>query len=270
MTMIAETTTVAIGGEAKPPLIPVDVAVRIIAAGIAPQLDAKGKQLRDHDGRPVQLARFTLALTPVKPKRTDGGTVDLADWPVAIGALLSPGSTIQVQVVPVDKDGGRIAPAAGNPSGIKTPPRVSLPLKVRPHPVSDGDLSLYWQRVVGSKKEIDSLISALGTGQPALTQLLRETSGGTAPNIHGSGRSSAAVELSLERAKQILERLSGTSAATRPPVEDNMTNRVRDIAVPLLKATTPQQTDAALVTLSSGARLRSRKRCKILPQQLNA
>jgi hypothetical protein len=254
MTIIAETIAAAAGSDGNLPHIPVDVAVRIIAAGIAPQLDTKGKELVGVDGKPIQLARITLALTPVQAKATDSGAVDLADWPAAIGALLPPGSTIQVQVVPVDKAGGRTAPEAGNVSGITTTSKIAVPFKVRAHPVSDVDLSTYWQRVVGSAEEIGYLVSALGTGKDSLALLLRDSGGGTTtPNIHGSGRSSAAVELSLERARQILERLSGSSAATRPTPEDNMTTRVRDIASPLLLATNPTQTDAAVAALLMSA-----------------
>lgn len=258
MTILAQATA-APPPAVQPPSVPVDVAVRIIAAGIAPQLDARGRQVRGPDNKPVQLARVTLALTPVKAMAADSGAIDLVKWPTAIGALLPPGSTVQVQVVPIGADGGRVAPTAGNPSGIKTTPKATLQLKVRPHPVSDSDLSAYWQKVMGSAQEISSLTAALGTGKAALEQVLRDTALGPTPNIHGAGRSEVAVELSLERAKQILARLSGSSTDTRPPAQDSMTTRVRDIVVPLLLATTPEQIEAALAGLGDHGKAAGRE-----------
>src|SRR3981189_3530237 len=106
MTILAQANTGNLTGVSLPS-VPVDVAARIIAAGIVPQLDARGRPLLGPDGKPIQLARETRAVTPMKADASDKETIELVNWQAAIGALLAPGSTIQVQVVPIDKDGGR-------------------------------------------------------------------------------------------------------------------------------------------------------------------
>src|ERR1043165_792592 len=117
MTILAQTIT----ADKKKPDVPVDVAVRVIAAGIAPSLDSKGRRVRGADGKPAYVARATLALTPVKAGADDEGAIDLADWPTAIGRMLQRQQNVfTLQVVRVGSDGGRTPPSPGNPPGIKT------------------------------------------------------------------------------------------------------------------------------------------------------
>ncbi|WP_426418097.1 hypothetical protein [Bradyrhizobium genosp. A] len=211
MTIFAEATTTSNAGTHAAQSVPVYMAVRVVAAGIAPEFDATGKPVV-RNGEPAHLARATLILTPVNSPSADDFTIDLADWPAQIGALLVPGSTVDVDLVPVQK--------GGRGMNLDAPPTVTtLKMTVQPHPVANDILTAYWRQVIG---DVKSLKGALGTGEGSLKEVLR----GTTPDIHGTGRSEVAVALSLERAKQILDRLAGNPRSTRPDADDAMLARI--------------------------------------------
>ena len=209
----------------------VDIATRVIAAGIAPAVDDRGRRILGADGKPAYVARVTLALTPVKADQNQAGVVNLVNWPTEIGRLLPPNSDFELDAVPVGGDGNRTQPTAENPFGIKTSPRVPLRMKVRRHPLGAAELAAKWALVAGNPLDIADMTVALGTGKTSLDNLLRPpvTGAGATPDVHGSGRSAAAVELSLERAKQILDRLASRDTATRPPADDRLMPRVQQI-----------------------------------------
>jgi hypothetical protein len=217
MTALAQTITTAQATMEAAQAVPVDVAVRVIAAGIAPVRDAAGRPVLTN-GEPTYVARATLVLTPVTPPAADAFTVDLARWPEKIGALLVPGNKVNVDVVPL-RNGGR---------GVKLEDLVStnLEMTVRSHPVANDTLGDYWHQVIG---DVPLLTDALGTGKESLKEL-----GGTTPDIHGTGRSEVAVALSLERAKQILNRLAGKTDDTRAAADDAMLDKIGERVAALL------------------------------------
>ena len=187
--------------EATKAPISVQVAVRVIAGGIFERKDQSGTR---------RFARATLALTPVAPDGSGkealaGSTIDLAQWPAEIERRLK---AFEITLWSVGADGAR---------GVTPPddlPRVRMASISHPVP----NISEYWNRVMGGTEGLEKLTATFAAPQPLLADLTRPPVGGgtgRTPDIIGMERSQAATSLTLERARQILDRIACRTRDTR-------------------------------------------------------
>lgn len=178
---------------------PVEIVARTIAGGIFS---------RHVGGKDVSFIRATLVLMPVtRPGKV--GNIDLAAWPETIERLVHDGVTISVWAL--KSDAGR---------GVEKPTAIPITMAPLKHPASD-KLNAFWQKVMGGTEGIAATATAITTTNNTLTKMLRSTNAPAmplqqmTPDIHGTDRGVAALELSLERAMQILHRMASKNEDTR-------------------------------------------------------
>lgn len=153
-------------------------------------------------------ARFTVVFTPIFDA---AGTINLAVWPQAIGALLKKGSAFaaDLKLIPLTS-------ATWRPDPL-TQPQQNLPVTAFAKPLSPADearLASYWAEVMGGDQGIKALRASLDpkSGSDPIETVMRKAEDDPqqqTPDFHGTGRSTVAIRQSFNTAGEIVAQVMG-------------------------------------------------------------